>query len=303
MRSDAAGKSSRFARAVERIDHLREGGNDDTLIPLGYTSIDAMLGGGVHHGDLISLGGDTGSGTSSLLMGIAIRSAAALAARDAAIAHTADEVPVSVPRVLLLTSELTADRAHQRVLGIAAHMSTELMRSGDVDDISRARLAAAAVDLRDHGPHIERIDSGLAGVIAQLDRWHSVRLVLIDGLEALLDTSTITRSTRDDALADLVLALKRLALARNIAIVVVTHFTGGAFDRHDKRPRITDFGARGAPGIHTDVILGLFREEIYERDLGIAGAAEVILLKHREMPTAYSDLYFQADSLVFEEIE
>jgi replicative DNA helicase len=302
MRQDTANRTSRYSRAVDRIDHLRDGGADDTLIPLGFPGIDRMLGGGVRIGELVVLAGDVGSGTSSLAMATAIRSALLQASEDASASHTADEVPVAVPRVLFISSELPTDRAHGRLLGIAARVSAEAIRSGALDDISRARVASTALELRDHGPVIERMEPGSAALTGVLDRLRSVQLVVVDGLEAMLDPPGTMRTSRDDALADLILSLKRAALAYDVSIIVVSHLAILRRERADRRPQLADLGARGAIGVHADVVLGLFREEIYESDLAIAGAAEVLLLKHREMPVAYADLYFDAEMLRFEDV-
>ena len=95
------------------------------------------------------------------------------------------------------------------------------------------------------------------------------------------------------------LALKRLAIAHEVALIAVAHVPNNGLQR---RLRLDDLGARGAMGIHADVVLGLFREELYQQDLGISGAAEVMVLKHREMPTAYADLYFDSPTLRFEDL-
>jgi replicative DNA helicase len=292
-------RSSKYGRAVDRIDHLRDGGSNDAIIKLGYPSVDKLLGGGVCVGDLIVLAGDAGCGTSSLAMGIAIRSALLQANEDANAVHTADEAPLVSPRVLFLTGELTPDRAHSRLLGIAARVSTESMRTGDLDDISRARLAAKALELRDQGPLIEHLEEGAGALDTLLERMRSVQLVIVDGIESMLHVGNIMRASRDDTIADFVLALKRLAIAHEVALIVVTHMQTTGLQR---RPRLDDLGGRGSMGVHADVVLGLFREELYQQDLGISGAAEVLLLKHREMPTAYADLYFDSPTLRFEDL-
>ena len=298
MRQDFSIRPSRFARAVDRLDHIRDGGSNDALIRLGFPSVDRLIGGGMHIGDLLLLAGDAGSGTSALAIGVALRAAALQSAEDAA-AHTADESPVSSPRVLYLTAESTLDRAHARMLGIAARISSEAMRSGTVDDISRARLAATAIELRDRGPTIEQLEAGASALETLLERMRSVQLVIVDGVESMLHVGNAMRTSRDDALADLVLGLKRMAIAHEVALIAVSHLADVSVAR---RPVLSDLGARGAAGIHADIVLGLFREELYQQDLGITGAAEVILLKHREMPPAYADLYFDSSMLRFEDL-
>ena len=302
MRQDFAARTSRYTRVVERLDQRRDNGSDDSLIPLGFPGIDRMIGGGVHAGELIIIAGDCGSGTSSLLTAIALRSAALQASRDSSREHTADDDLNTLPRVLIMTGELPLDRAYARVLGIASRVPSSALRAGEIDDISRARLSATAGDLRESGPIIELLEGGPAAVSATLDRMRSVQLVLLDGLEGLHDAARSTGLDRDDALAEVILSLKRLAITHDVALVATAHLPQTIRDRNDRRPRLSDLGARGAVGVHADVVLGVFREELYERDHGVAGAAEVILLKHREMPPAYADLYFDAELLLFEDV-
>ena len=72
--------------------------------------------------------------------------------------------------------------------------------------------------------------------------------------------------------------------------------------RQDRRPRLTDFGIRGAVGTHADLVLGLYREDLYDGDLGVAGATELLLLKHRDGALGYVDLFFYEQWMRFEEV-
>ena len=127
---------------------------------------------------------------------------------------------------------------------------------------------------------------------------HSESLVVVDPLEGLLDRD----SGRDEALGYAVLSLKRLALRRNVALLLTTHLPRLDRDRHDRRPRLTDFGLGGAIGSHADLVMGLYREELYEADLGVTGAAELLLLKNRDGAKGYVDLYFDSRYSRFEDV-
>ena len=99
-----------------------------------------------------------------------------------------------------------------------------------------------------------------------------------------------------------VLGLKRLALRRDVVVVLGAHLPALGRDRLDRRPRLTDFGLGGAIGAHADIVLGLYRDELYEADLGVSGAAELLVLKHREGPRGYVDLYFDSRYGRFEDV-
>ncbi len=269
---------SPFARVVARADRARDGEPDAGLVPSGFPSLDRLIGGGLRRGDLTVLGGDHGAGCSALALGMAMRRPAP---------------------ALLLTGEMHADRVYERALASHAAVSLEAVRRGTIDEAARVRLAAASLTLREQSPLVDLLGSGgLATVSRALEAAPQVSLVIVDGLESLLDRDT----DRDDALAFAVLALKRLALAHNVALLLLTHLPLLDRTRQDRRPTLSDFGVRGAVGSVADLVLGLFREELYESDLGLAGATELLLLKQREGTLGYADLYFQAQWLRFEDV-
>ncbi|MBL0169255.1 MAG: AAA family ATPase [Gemmatimonadaceae bacterium] len=273
---------SPLARVVARVDRLREGDTHPAILATGFPSLDRALGGGVRRGDLIVMGGDDGVGTSALALAMALRM------------H---------PLTLLLTSEMHPERAFERALAMSARVSLDALRLGVVDEDERIRLASAAVALRDRSPVIDTLgDGGMDTVERAADAAPAPSVVIIDGLEALLARDHSRFQPRDEALAYAVLALKRLALARDAAVICLAHLPALDRQRHDRRPRLTDFGVRGAVGTHADVVLGLYREELYDADMGVAGATELRLLKNRDGALAYVDLFFYAKWLRFEDV-
>ena len=273
---------SPLARVVARVDRLRDGAGDPSIIATGFISLDRAIGGGFRRSDLIVLGGDDGVGTSALVLAMALRIES---------------------RTLLLTSEMRPERAFERALALSARVSLDSLRLGAVDEDERLRLAAAAVSLRDRSPVIDTLrDGGLAHVNDAIDASPDSAVVIIDGLEALLPRSHPATQPRDEALAEAVLGLKRLALTRNVCVLLVTHLPGLDRTRRDRRPILSDFGVRGAVGTHADLVLGLYREDLYDGDMGVAGATELRLVKHRDGPIGYVDLFFYDKWLRFEDV-
>jgi len=139
----------------------------------------------------------------------------------------------------------------------------------------------------------------MAAVEAAVAAHPEVALVVVDPLEALLTAP----HAPEEALGYALLACKRLALARDLAVLVTAHLPRLDRGRLDRRPRLEDFGAGGAAGVHADVVLGLYRDELYaEGDQGVAGGAELRLLKHRAGGTGYVDLYFAPAVGRFEDV-
>jgi replicative DNA helicase len=269
---------SPLTRVVSRLDRAGLGEVDPGLVPTRFPSIDRAISGGFRRGDLIVIGGDDSAGCSALSLAIALR--------------------VS-PRALVLTGEMQAERAYERALAMGAKVSLESLRLGAVTEEERVRLAAAAVILRDRAPVIETMTSGtLAAIDRAVEATPDASLVVVDPLECLLDRD----SGRDEALGFAVLSLKRLALQRQVAVLLTTHLPQLARERQDRRPRLPDFGLGGAIGTHADLVLGLYREELYESDLGVSGAAELLLLKNRDGAKGYVDLYFDSRFSRFEDV-
>ncbi len=269
---------SPLTRTVSRLDRAAAGEVDPGLVPSHFPSIDRAIGGGFRRGDLVVMGGDDSAGASALALAIALR---------------------ITPRALLLTGEMPAERAYERALAMGAKVPLESLRLGVVTDVERARLGAAAVMLRDRAPVIDTLATGAISAVADaLQGTPDAPLVVVDPLECLL-----TRDAgRDEALGYAVLSLKRLALERNVVVLLTAHLPQLDQSRLDRRPRLTDFGLGGAIGTHADLVLGLYREELYEADLGVSGAAELRVLKHRDGATGYIDLYFDRRYCRFEDV-
>lgn len=250
-------------------------------VPTGFPSADRLLGGGLRRGDLIVLTGDISVGKSALALAMALRSSIA--------GHTA----------LFLSGETTPDRLLERLVAMQARLSLDDLRRGTLEDESRAAVGAAAFALRESAPALERIVSGSTDDLADtLRRVLDLELAVVDGLPALV---TGTRA-RDEELAAAVAAVKRLAVELDIAIILTVPLSVDTRSRPDPRPVLSDLGALGTPAQLADVILALFREEMYQSDRGIEGAAELHVLKNRHGPAGWVDLYFYQHWLRFEDV-
>src|SRR6266511_3895110 len=87
---------------------------------------------------------------------------------------------------------------------------------------------------------------------------------------------------------------RALAIEGKVAVdeLRVAKLPGFQTGRDAKRPTLDDFGVMGAPKQHADVILSIFREEMYNPGGGVDGATELIVAKNRNGPTGFADLYF-----------
>lgn len=266
---------------MRRLDAMADGQTPSDAFPTGFPSVDRVLGGGVRTGDLIVLGGDVGSGKSALALAMALRSAQ----EDRA--------------TLFVTTEMTSDRVMERVLAIEGRARMDDIRQGSLDEGSRASVGAAAFRLRERFPSVFQLGRDpletLESLVAEPG---PSRLVVVDAMQGL---ATAGRAL-PEAEAEVVRSLKRMAVEHGAAILATSQLTEPVAGRPDPRPQLDDFGALGSVKHHADVVLGLFREEMYRKDPGVDGATELLVLKNRDGLTGYVDLYFYKQWLRFEDM-
>ena len=272
---------SPLARLVRRVDAASDGEMAGDSFATGFPSIDKWLGGGVRRGDLVVIGGEVGSGKSSLALAMALRMAQA------------------GTTTAFLTHEMSVERVMERALAIEGRARIDEIRQGALDEMTRAAVGATAVRLRDKSPVFETLPPGGVEALGNsLRRTLDLQVAFVDPLQALAPGERAL----DEELATAVRALKAIAIELNVAMVVTSHLHVAATGRADPRPALDDFGALGAVKQHADVVLGIFREEMFQPSSGVEGATELLIRKNRNGSTGYVDLYFYKQWLRFEDM-
>ena len=279
--SPGGGPGPRHFDAVSLIRGALDGQAAGDAIHTGFPSLDTLLGGGLRRGDLIVLTGDTASGKSALALAIALHVCAS--GRSAAF----------------LSGEMTVSRLIERALAMHGRVRIDDLRRGSLDDETHAAVAAAALSLRQATPVFDDLgNAGLTGVSDLLAEHLGLDLCVVDPVESLAPG----RLPLAEEVAIAVRALKELAIRRTTAMLAISHLPQSLQGRATTRPGLQDLGGLGAIRQHTDVVLGLYREEMYGPHPDVAGAAELHVLKNRNGPEGFVDLYFQREWMRFEEV-
>jgi replicative DNA helicase len=252
-------------------------------VQTGFPSLDRMLGGGFRRQDLVVLGGDVGSGKSAFALAVALRSAA----------HGSP--------AFLLSGEMDETRLRERALAMQAKAAIDDIRQGRLDEPTRAALGAAALVQRDLRLRLAALlDGGFGEVEAALAAAPATALLVVDAVQQLDPPRASSR--QEERVAVTIRWLKSVAVQSNVVVLAVAHLPGHRAARPDPRPVLDDFGGQGAVKQQADVVLGLFREEMYRPGHGVEGATELHVLKNRNGPTGFADLYFHQRWLRFEDL-
>ena len=269
------------ARARRAIETIVEGTAPRDTIPTGFPSVDNALGGGVRRRDFVVLGGEVGSGKSALSLAIALR------------------IAENGARVRFLSGEMEETRAAERALAIEARVRVDDLRRGNLDAESRSRLDVAARRIERAFPSFGSID---AGDVSALERGSAqlgdADVLIVDPIQAF----ALGARPLEEEIASAARALKRLAIESDVCVVATSHLPLIDRTRKDPRPQLDDFGALGAVKQFADVVLGLYRHEMYESAPDVDGATELIVLKNRNGARGYVDLYFYKQWMRFEDM-
>ena len=270
---------------VQRVDAQRPGEVTGDTVPTGFASVDKILGGGLRRRDLVVLGGDIGAGKSALALGVALR----VAQQDLGVAF--------------LSGEMDEERLMERALAIEGRATVDDLRAAKMSDQARAGIGGAAVRLR--GLPLAMLPLAAPDFDTMADRLDPLRqlsLVVLDYLQLVPPPRGLTRVTQDEDTALVLRRLKALALERQVALLLVAQLPQFQAQRENPRPTLEDYGVLGALKQHADVVLSIFREEMYRPGGGVEGATELIVAKNRNGPTGFVDLYFYRRWMRFEDM-
>jgi replicative DNA helicase len=245
----ARGSDSLLENLVSRIDERSGGTPAPDTVATGFASLDGMLAGGMRRQDLVVLAGDVGSGKSALALGIAIRAAGA-----------------AIP-TMYFSGEMSPERVLERALALEGRVAIDDLRQGRLDDANRASVGAAAVRLR-HIPVVVRplLGANFDELRSALDIVPRRQLLVVDSLQLTAPPRPAARL--EERIALTIRALKGVAVERDLVVLVLAQLPRHRADRPDPRPTLDDLGAFGAVKQNADVILMIYREEMYRPGQG-----------------------------------
>jgi replicative DNA helicase len=205
--------------------------------------------------------------------------------------------------VALLSGEMDEERVMERALAVEGRVAVDELRHAMTNELTRASLGAAAVRLRGLPLSILPVAADDFETMAErLDAQRQLGLVIVDYLQLVPPPSGAARGTQDEEMAVALRRLKAMALERQVSCLVLAQLPRFDATRADRRPTLDDYGHLGAVKQHADVVLSIYRPDMYDPGRGVEGATELVVSKNRNGPTGFVDLYFYRRWMRFEDM-
>jgi replicative DNA helicase len=272
---------------VKTIERLCEKKQAVTGVATGYVEIDRMTG-GLQPSDLIIVAGRPSMGKTSFCLNIAL--------------NVAINNGVSTP-VGIFSLEMSKEQLVMRFLSSEAEVEFSKLRSGMVRDTEWPKLSKAAGRLYeapifiDDAPALSVLD--LRARARRLKKEHDLGILVIDYLQ-LMRGRTGSLDRREQEISEISRSLKALAKELNIPVVAISQLNRMVEQRDNKRPRLADLRESGAIEQDADVIMFIYRDEVYHKDSKAVGTAEIIIGKQRNGPIGEVVLTFRDKFTKFE---
>ena len=263
--------------SFKKLETTTHKGDFITGISTGFTDFDNLTS-GLQPSDLVIIAGRPSMGKTSLALNIA---------HYAAFEEKAG--------VAVFSLEMSRLQLGIRLLGLDAMIDASKLRKGSLQDDEWIRLTDAANRLSEMPIYVDD-SSGLSVLemkakARRLRKKHNISLVIIDYLQLMQSKKSV--ESRQQEISDVSRSLKALAKDLNIPVVALSQLNRRVEERPNKRPILADLRESGAIEQDADVILFIYREELYNRTEENKGKAEIIIAKHRNGPTGKLDLTFR----------
>jgi len=273
--------------SIELIDKLYDGKKKITGVPTGFTELDELLS-GLQPSDLIIVAGRPSMGKTSLALGMA---------EQAALKGNAV--------VGIFSLEMSRSQLVLRMLSSLAHLDSHAVRNGQLKPHDWVALTDAAGKLAQARIFID--DSGnlsvqqMRGKARRLKSEHGLDLLIIDYLQ-LMDGKGSSES-RQQEISDISRALKALAKELDIPVVALSQLSRAVENRTDKKPMLADLRESGAIEQDADVVMFIYRDEVYDSNSNEKGIATILVRKHRNGPIGDVNLQFHAQYAKFNNLD
>ncbi|HEY5666591.1 MAG TPA: replicative DNA helicase [Gammaproteobacteria bacterium] len=272
--------------AIDRLDVLSHSDDEITGVSTGFSAMDDMTA-GLQRGELIVIAGRPSMGKTTLAVNIA---------ENAAIGH---QIPTAI-----FSMEMSAEQLTFRMIGSIGRVNQAGLRRGKLNDGDWSRIDSA-VSMMSKAPIFIDDSAGLSPTevrarARRLKREHNLGLIVVDYLQLMQVSGTV--ENRATEISEISRSLKALAKELDLPVIALSQLNRGVEQRVDKKPVMSDLRESGAIEQDADVIVFIYREELYDKETPRKGVADIIIGKQRNGPVGEFHLTFLGEFTKFENL-
>ncbi|MDH3675539.1 MAG: replicative DNA helicase [Anaerolineae bacterium] len=271
----------------DRIEYLYQHQGEIIGIPTGLADLDKLLG-GLQRSDMVVMAGRPGMGKTSLALSVALQAARRWQ-----------------KRVALFSLEMSDEQLVQRLVSAETGIDSQRLRLGNIKADEWAtfyqaiRLLSETSIYIDDTPAVSALE--LRTKARRLHAEHGLDLLIVDYLQLMRGGSR--NENRQQEISFISRSIKGLARELNIPVLALSQLSRQVESRHDKRPMLSDLRESGSIEQDADVVLFIYRDEVYNPDSEFPNIAEIIVSKHRSGPTGIFSVYFKKHLAQFVDLE
>jgi replicative DNA helicase len=271
----------------DRIEYLYDHRGQTIGVPTGFIDLDRLLG-GFQQADLIIVAGRPGTGKTSLAMTI--------------MDHAARRHGLSIA---IFSLEMPAQQVVQRLVAGATGIGSQRLRTGEISEDELASIARAMGELSETSIYIDDTPAiapmELRAKARRLQAEHPLDLIIVDYLQLM--QAGLRMENRVQEVSYISRQLKSLASELHVPVLACSQLSRAVESRPDKRPLLSDLRESGSIEQDADVVMFIYREEMYVEETFKPNIADIIVAKHRNGPTGQLSLRFMKEQTRFANLE
>jgi replicative DNA helicase len=273
-------------QTIDRLDLLHQSPGEIRGVPSGFTQLDRKTT-GFQPGDLIVIAGRPSMGKTTLAVNIA---------ENAAIAK-------GVPSAIF-SMEMSAEQLTLRLISSLGRVNQTHLRTGNFSEEDWSRIQGAMAQLSvaplyvDESPALTPTE--VRARARRLKREHGLGLIVVDYLQLMQVSGT--KENRATEISEISRSLKALAKELQVPVIALSQLNRAVEQRTDKKPVMSDLRESGAIEQDSDLILLIYRDEVYDPNTTRRGVADIIIAKQRNGPIGEVQLTFLGEYTRFENL-
>jgi replicative DNA helicase len=288
-RADFSPLSELLSDYMTKLDQLHERRGQVVGVPTGFTDLDRLTG-GLQKSDLIILAARPAVGKTSLCLSLA---------HNAAVKHGQS--------VAIFSLEMSKEQLVQRLLSMDAAIDQQRLRTGWIEDDEWERIVYSMGTLAEANIWIDDT-AGISTMemrskARRLQAESGVDLIIVDYLQLMQSSAGRRNDNRVQEISEISRNLKGLARELDVPVMALAQLSRAVESRQSKVPQLSDLRESGSIEQDADVVMFIYRDDVYNPDSERKNIADIIVAKHRNGPVGEVSLYFQASQTRFRDLE